>query len=66
MPDRWMDLRNGRMITVEPPDGDLTIRCEFSSGRGRRAKIHLTWPSCWGDAEILSASTDLDDTHPGE
>ena len=66
MADRWMDLRPGRLITIATPDGDVTVRAEFSQGRGRRAKIHVTWPDSWGGAEILEASTDLEDTHPGE
>ena len=66
MADRWMDLRPGRVVRIETPDGDVMIRAEFSRGRGRRAKIHLQWPDEWGNAEIIHATTDLDHQHPGE
>ena len=66
MADRWMDLRPGRVITLETPDGDVSVRAEFSQGRGRRAKIHIVWPDCWGGAESLDATNDMDDLHHGE
>ena len=66
MVDRWMDLRPGRVSTLETPDGTLRGRAEFTQGRGRRARVLIEWPDCWGGTEILDASTDLDDMHPGE
>ena len=66
MSERWMDLRPGRVITLETPDGTLRVRAEFTQGRGRRARVLIEWPDSWGGTEILHATTDLDDLHPGE
>jgi len=66
MTERCIGLRPSQLITIETPDGDVTVRADFSLGRDRRDTVHVTWPDSWGGAEIISSSTDLEDTHPGE